>query len=396
MSDTHPNTLALARILATEPVLVGAQTASSALGLEAGHLGHAGPPFAHTGEIPAVVLNALAGATVHEGWAGDLDGARRLILDGKITLHANHDLGTVSPMAGVVRPGQLLMRIENRAGDEVVHATLAESGRRALRFGCYDEQIAAQLDYLDRVIGPAIVKALPAAGLPLLPLIAQGVALGDDTHQRNVGGMYAFTQDLPGLETEVRQWLLGNPQHFLNYAMAAAKLALDRASGIEGSSIITAIARNGVHCGVRIAGAGRRWFTHAATAPQGYFFPPHLPGDGQADLGDSAIVEAYGLGGTIAHAAPELAQLMVQDWPQARAAGRRMRELFVGQHPLIAPALAGSRGVGAGLDARAVVAAGEPVRIHTGIAHRDGVTGWVGIGVALAPVECFQKALAAL
>lgn len=396
MSEGHPNTLAVERILATEPMLVGAQTASLALGLEAGHLGHAGPPFAHAGEIPGVVLNALAAAALHEGWAGDLDGARRLILDGEITLHANHDLGTVSPMAGVVRPGQLLMRIENRAGNEVVHATLAESGRRALRFGCYDGSIAEQLDYLDRVIGPSIVKALPAAGVPLLPLIAQGVALGDDTHQRNVGGMYAFTRQLPALETEVRQWLLGNPQHFLNYAMAAAKLALDRASGVKGSSIITAIARNGVHCGVRIAGAGQRWFTHAATAPQGYFFPPHLPSDGQADLGDSAIVEAYGLGGTVAHAAPELAQLMVQDWSQARAAGRRMRELFVAQHPLIAPSLAGARGVGAGLDARAVVAAGEPVRIHTGIAHRDGVTGWVGIGVALAPVECFQKALAAL
>ena len=396
MSEVHPNTLAVQRILSTEPVLVGAQTASSALGLEAGHLGHAGPPFAQADEIPAVVLNALAGAALHEVWAGDLDHARRLILDGEITLHANHDLGTVSPMAGVVRPGQLLMRIENRAGNEVVHATLAESGRRALRFGCYDELIGEQLDYLDRVVGPGIIKALPAAGLPLLPLIAQGVSLGDDTHQRNVGGMYAFAQQLPALDGDIRQWLLGNPQHFLNYAMAAAKLALDRASGTDGSSIITAIARNGVRCGVRIAGAGQRWFTHAASSPQGYFFPPNVPADGQADLGDSAIVEAYGLGGTIAHAAPELAQLMVQDWEQAEAAGRRMRELFIAKHPLIAPALAGSRGVGAGLDARAVVAAGESIRIHTGIAHRDGATGWIGIGVALAPVECFQKALAAL
>ena len=73
-----------------------------------------------------------------------------------------------------------------------------------------------------------------------------------------------------------------------------------------------------------------------------------------------------------------------------------MRQLFTGQHPLIAPALAGVDGAGAGLDARAVVAAGEPLRIHTGIAHRDGTTGWIGIGVALAPVECFQAALAAL
>ncbi|MGY2289564.1 oxamate carbamoyltransferase subunit AllG family protein [Pseudomonas sp. SDO528_S397] len=396
MSEAQANAVAVQRILASEPVLVGSERASVALGLAEGHLGHAGPPFVSTDAIPPVVLNALAGATVHEGWAGDMAAARRLILDGQVQLHANHDLGTVSPMAGVVRPGQRLMRIENRAGSEVVHATLAESGRRALRFGCYDAAVAEQLDYLDEVIGPGILHALPGEGLALLPLISQGAALGDDTHQRNVGAMYAFVRQLPALASTVSQWLLGNPQHFLNYAMAAAKVSLDRASGVEGSSIVTAISRNGVHCGVRIAGAGARWFTHAVTQPQGYFFPPHRPSDGQADLGDSAIVEAYGLGGTLAHAAPELARQMLQDWPGAQATGQRMRHLFIDTHPLIAPALAGVAGAGLGLDARRVAAAGEPVRIHTGIAHRDGETGWIGIGVALAPVECFQKALEAL
>ncbi|AZP72566.1 DUF1116 domain-containing protein [Pseudomonas poae] len=395
MSEAHANTLAVERILATEPVLVGAQTASSALGLQAGHLGHAGPPFAQASQIPPVVLNALAGAALHEGWAGDLGGARRLILDGEIILHANHDLGTVSPMAGVVRPGQLLMRIENRAGNEVVHATLAESGRRALRFGCYDSVIAEQLDYLDRVIGPSLIKALPAEGLPLLPLIAQGVALGDDTHQRNVGAMYAFAQQLPGLQSAVRQWLLGNPQHFLNYAMAAAKLSLDRASGIQGSSIITAIARNGVHCGVRIAGAGQRWFTHAATQPHGCFFPTpakrwparpgrqrhrrslrpgrhHRPRSARVGTADGARLDA-GRGDRTPHA-PAVHRPASADCP---GAGRCRR-----------------RGCWAGCPSRG--SSGEPLRIHTGIAHRDGVTGWVGIGVALAPVECFQAALAAL
>ena len=399
MTDSYTdkaNALAIQRILDTHPVLVGCETAASALGLQQGHLGHAGPPFSSPQEIPPTVLNALAGAAVHEGWAGDVDTASVLILEGAITLHSNHDLGTVSPMAGVVRPGQLLMRIENRGGNEVVHATLAECGHKALRFGCYDAGIGERLDYLDQIIGPRIIQALPAYGLPLLPLIAEGVALGDDTHQRNVGAMYAFTRGLPTLGAEVRNWLLDTPQHFLNYAMAAAKLSLDRASGIEGSSIITAISRNGAQCGVRIAGVGQRWFTHAASTPDGRFFVPHTSADAQPDLGDSAIVEAYGLGGTIAHVAPELARLMVQDWPHAQATGQRMRDLFVSQHPAITPALAGVAGVGVGLDARKVVAAGESIRIHTGIAHRDGEAGWIGIGVAQAPVECFQAALNAL
>ena len=395
-TSVEANRLAVKRIAATEPVLVGCERAAHALGLADGELGHAGPPFSSTEEIPAPVLNALIGAVLHERWAGTREAARNLIERGEIRLRPNHDLGTVSPMTGVVRPGQTLMRIENRAGEGVTYATLAEAGRLVLRFGFYDEKVAAGLDHLDRVIGPAIEDALPKAGLPLLPLISDGVALGDDVHQRNLGGMYGFVRHLAELENPVRAWLLDNPQHFLNYAMAAAKLALDQAQGIVGSSIVTAIARNGSACGVRIAGGGSRWFTAPASVPDGSFFAPHSRANAQADLGDSAIMEAYGLGGAIAHCSPELARTMRQDWTAASAAGSRMRTLFNLSHPAIVPVLAGPDGVGLGLDARRVVAAGEPVRIHTGIAHRDGTTGWIGIGVATAPVACFEAAVKAL
>jgi hypothetical protein len=395
-ANASANRLAVERIAATEPVLAGCERASHALGLADGELGHAGPPFASTAEIPPPVLNALIGAALHERWASTREAARSLIERGEIRLRPNHDLGTVSPMTGVVRPGQTVMRIENRAGEGVTYATLAEAGRLVLRFGFYDEKVAAGLEHLDRVVGPAIERALPAGGLPLLPLIADGVALGDDVHQRNVGGMYGFVRRLAELENPIRAWLLDNPQHFLNYAMAAAKLALDRAQGIAGSSIVTAISRNGSSCGVRIAGGGSRWFTAPASIPDGGFFAPHSRANAQGDLGDSAIMEAYGLGGAVAHCCPELARLMQQDWPAASATGYRMRALFDVPHPGIAPVLAGPGGVGLGLDARKVVAAGEPVRIHTGIAHRDGTTGWIGIGVATAPVACFEAAIHAL
>jgi hypothetical protein len=36
------------------------------------------------------------------------------------------------------------------------------------------------------------------------------------------------------------------------------------------------------------------------------------------------------------------------------------------------------------------------VRIRTGIVHRGGRSGWIGIGVAEAPLRCFEQALAAL
>jgi hypothetical protein len=107
-------------------------------------------------------------------------------------------------------------------------------------------------------------------------------------------------------------------------------------------------------------------------------------------------MEAFGLGGAVAHVAPELARTMAQDWPEAQAAGRRLRERFLARHSWPSPALAGAAGIGLGLDARRVVEDGEGVRIHTGIAHRDGATGWIGIGVATAPVACFEQALDAI
>jgi hypothetical protein len=391
-----PNDLAVERIAAAAPVLVGHARASEALGLRDGELGHAGPPFETPQAIPRVVLNALAGAVVHERWTGTLGEACRLVLDGAIRLRANHDLGTVSPMAGVVRPSQTVMRIEDRAGAGVTYATLAETGRRALRFGAYDEAVADGLRYLDEVAGAAISAVLPAGGLAILPMVADGVAQGDDIHQRNIGGMAAFLRALPGLDEGLRRWLAGNPQHFLNYAMAAAKLALDRADGTAGSTIVTAITRNGVDCGIRMAATGKRWFLAPVTTPVGGFYPPFTLADAQPDLGDSAIMETYGLGGAIAHVSPELSRAMGIAWEEAQDAGRAMRALYADRIPLIAPVLAGDAGVGLGLDAARVVAEHASIRIHTGIAHRDGETGWIGVGVAYAPVACFEAALAAM
>lgn len=390
------NAEAVRRILNADPILVGVERAEDALKLGEGELGHAGPPFATTSTIPTLVLNALAGAVVHEGWAGTLFEARRLVLDGKIRLHSNHDLGTVSPMAGVVRPRQSVVRVADRNGTGVAFATLAEPGRRALRFGVYDVATAEALRWVDDALADALARALPKQGLRIIPLVAEGTALGDDVHQRNIGGMMAFIRALPDLDAATRSWLFANPQHFLNYAMAASKLALDNADGVSGSTLVTALTRNGAECGIRVAGAGTRWFTAPATTPVGGFFAPFTLADAQLDLGDSAIVEAFGLGGAIAHASPEIARAMGCDWSEALEAGHAMRALFVEQHPVIAPALCGVAGVGAGLDAARVVAAARPVRIHTGIGHRDGQTGWIGVGVAEAPLACFSAALAVL
>lgn len=386
------NRRAMDCIAACEPVLTGIEFAHAALDLREGELGHAGPPFADDETLPAPVLNALAGAAVIEGWAKTIHEARHMIEHRDITLRSNHGLGTVSPMAGVVRPSQPLMRVEDRNGEGVCYATFAEGGRRALRFGVYDDQVADQLAFVEGRVAPAIAACLPSTGLAVLPLVAEGVCLGDDVHQRNIGGMYAFIKALPNLDTEVRSWLFDNPQHFLNYAMASAKLSLDRARGIEGSSIVVAIARNGNVCGIQLAGTGEQWFCAPSGIPDGRFYPPFGLDDAQPDLGDSAIMEAFGLGGTAAHCSPQMAELLNMPWSLAVSLGHLQRSFFLSEHPLMHPALAGNEGLGLGLDARRVVNERAGVHIHTGVAHRDGSTGWIGIGAVSAPLACFSDA----
>jgi hypothetical protein len=386
----------LTPLLDCEPTIVGLQTAREA-GLPPGSLSHAGPPYAEGEAIPLPVLYALGGACVLEGWAADQAEGVRLVSTGAVPLHSNHALGFVSPMAGVVRPGQPLFRVSDPARPDIAtFATLAEPGRRVLRFGVFDPAARAGLHELETMVAPAIAAALPPGGLPIVPLIAEALALGDDVHQRNVGGLYALLRALPDLPAAVRRWLGPHPQFFLNFAMAAAKLSLDRLRGQAGSAIVTAISRNGVSCGIQLAGTADRWFTAPAEIPVGGLFAPNTPADVQPDLGDSAIMEAYGLGGCVAHLAPELTRLLGVSWSSALAAGAAQRGFFTVRNDRLSPVASGDAGVGAGLDARAVLASADKVRIHTGIAHRDGATGWIGVGVAGVPRACFTAAVAAL
>src|SRR5882757_6369408 len=121
-----------------EPVVTGLVRARDC-GLSGRALSHAGPPFSDRKLIPKPVLHALAGSTVIEGWANSFEDGVAAVLGGEVDLVANHSIGIVSPMAGVVRPSQPLFAVKDAGGSgRVAYATLAEKGRRTLRFGCFD------------------------------------------------------------------------------------------------------------------------------------------------------------------------------------------------------------------------------------------------------------------
>src|SRR3712207_8257948 len=73
--------------------------------------------------------------------------------------------------------------------------------------------------------------------------------------------------------------------------MPTAKLAMDAARGVPGSTMVTVMSRNGTEFGIQTAGTGDRWFTGPANTPVGLFLGDYGPEDANPDIGDSAIID---------------------------------------------------------------------------------------------------------
>jgi hypothetical protein len=195
----------------------------------------------------------------------------------------------------------------------------------------------------------------------------------------------------------VLDFMGGNDQFFLNLAMAAGKAGGDAARGVERSSLVTAMARNGTDFGIRVSGLGDRWFTAPVEMPVGLYFPGFSAADANPDMGDSAIVETIGLGGFSMAASPAVARFVgAGGFADAVAITDEMAQICAGEHPHFRLPTLDDRGAPVGIDVLEVVRTGITPLINTGIAGRIPGTGQVGAGTVRAPMGCFTAALRAL
>jgi hypothetical protein len=402
------NAEALRRLLDGEPVLVDVQTAGDVIpGLGERVIQHAGPPIAWD-RMCGPLRGAIAGAIVYEGWAPDLEAATKLAAAGGITFRPNHEHGCVGPMTGMVTRTMPVFVVENRTFGNRAYAAVNEGLGKVMRFGGNDASVIARLRWLRDVCGPRLAVALRSVGgIPLGPLIARGLAMGDEMHQRNVACTALFLRATASaiaraggsLEeaAEVLQFIGGNDQFFLNIAMAMGKAITDPMRGIAHSTLVTAMCRNGTDFGVRVAGTGDAWFTAPVEMPQGLYFPGYSEADANPDIGDSAILETIGLGAFAMAASPAVVGFVggggVAD---ALDYTRNMAEICVGTNAKWPIPMLDFAGVPAGIDVRRVVETGIAPAINTGIAHRQAGIGQVGAGIARAPLGCFDAALRAL
>ena len=256
--------------------------------------------------------------------------------------------------------------------------------------------------------GPLLGAGLRAgAGVDLRALMAQALRMGDEMHQRNVAASALLVRALmPGIArvggrhhavARLAEFMAGNDQLFLNIAMAAGKALGDAAADVPGSTLVTAMARNGTDFGIRVSALGARWFTAPVNMPEGLYFPGFGPEDANPDMGDSAIVEAVGLGGLAMAASPAVARFVgAGGMAAALATTEEMRAITAAEHPHFRIPTLDDRGSPVGIDVRLVVETGITPVINTGIAGREAGVGQVGAGVVRAPLSCFTAALEAL
>jgi len=403
------NRQVLERILGADPVLADVRRAGELIPeLDKERLVlHAGPPI-EWGRMCGPLKGAVCGAIVFEGWAPELGAAERLVESGAIRFAPNHHYGAVGPMTGITTRSQPLMVVENRAYSVRAFCALNEGLGKVMRFGGNDAEVLRRLAWLRDELGPLLGAALRAGGgIGLAPLIARGLAMGDEMHQRNVACTSLLLRALaPQLARAASDrealarafdFIGGNDQFFLNVAMAMGKAILDAAHGVAGSTVVTAMCRNGTDFGIRVAGLGNAWFTAPVEMPRGLFFPGFSAADANPDMGDSAILEAVGLGAFSMAAAPAVAGFVgAGGFREAVAYTDEMAQITIARNAKWGIPALEFAGVPTGIDVRRVAESGIAPAINTGIAHRLAGVGQVGAGIARAPLACFDKALLAL
>ena len=366
-------------------------------GLRDGLLLHSGPAISWD-RVCDPQRRALTAAAVFEGWASGREEAEQRLATGEIALAPGNGHDHVGPMTGVCSPSMPVWVVEG--GGARAFSTLNEGPGRTLWFGVGDDESVERLRFFRDELGPTLARLLDRGGpVDVFALAAQGLNMGDELHMRSQATGNLLMRDLLpafaalGGEPSAR-FIAGNHHFFLNLTMAACKCAWLAAGPVEGSSVVTAIARNGTDMGIQLAGLPGRWFSAPAAPVQDQLLREgHGADDAALDIGDSAVIECTGLGGMALAAAPAVAAFFGGDAAAAAARTELMAEICAARSSRFTIL---ARGTGVGIDARLVAELGITPQITTGVLHASAGTGQIGAGVAHQPLEPFRDAVLAL
>jgi len=401
------NKEALERVLSARPMLAGMGKAGEVIPkMGERMLLHAGPPIEWE-RMSGPLKGAIIGAMLYEGWASTPEEAEKMASKGEIEFDPCHHHHAVGPMAGVISPSMPVFIVENKTFNNKAYVTQNEGLGKVLRYGAYSQEVIDRLRWMEKVLYPVLNAGIKRAydsdnAIDLKNLIAQALHMGDELHNRNKAATSLFLRTLfPYLVessndnkalAEVVRFLDSNDHFFLNLGMAAAKASVEPAHGIQGSSYVTIMARNGTDFGIKVSGLGDEWFTAPAAVPKVLLFPGFKPEDVNPDIGDSAIMETLGVGAFALAAAPAIVQFIGGTPQDAVNYTLEMYEITVSENNMFNIPYLNFRGTPTGIDVLKVAETGISPVLDTGVAHKQPGVGQVGAGIVRTPIEAFVKA----
>jgi hypothetical protein len=402
------NQEAVSRMMDSRPVLIGVGKAREVIpgrGDSENLLTHAGPPIGWE-RMSGPMRGAVAGSLIFEGRAKTYEEAEELVGAGKVEFAPCHHYHSAGPMAGLISPSMSVYIVEDKTSGTQAFSGLNEGYGKVLRYGAYSEEVIEKLHWMDDVMAPILNEAIQdTGGIDMRALIAEALHMGDECHNRNKAASLLFLRALaPSIakvtkDDDVAKRILAflgdNALAVLNPVMAACKAMADAAHNLEGSTIVSTLARNGTDFGIRISGLGDRWFTAPAPPVEGLYFPGFTEADANPDLGDSTIMETVGIGGFAMAAAPAIVTFVGGTAKLAMDTTLEMYEITEAPHKYFTIPALEFQGSPTGIDIRKVVEKGITPRVNTGVAHKEAGIGQVGAGLVRPPMSMFEEAVVA-
>jgi len=258
-------------------------------------------------------------------------------------------------------------------------------------------------------LGQAIRKR---GGIHLIPAMQKALEMGDEAHNRNdaltalLSNEFAIGMLEAGVPNDkiiaildwfnYKNWATGSGiRAFLGIVMTAAKGILDPIIGIEYSTIVSCMSRNGADFGLRVSGLGKEWFTAPSPYPEGHFYGKYTQKDVGRDMGDSAITEAAGFGAFILQGAPGFIKGLPADYKKITKITQENLQVTTARSKLFPIPVFDFAGAPIGIDIRKVIKNKFEPWIDTGITHKDAGHRVIGRGFSRAPMLAFEKAYAA-
>ncbi len=364
---------------------------------------HSGPPVQWRNMCSAM-RSAVCGAAVYEGWAENLEEAQDMAERGCFSFGSNNEHSAVGPMAGIVSPSMPVMIFQNTTFGNKSFVTFNEGLGKALRFGANDDFVINRLKWIEKVLAPIIKEALNRSGpIDITSMMARGIQRGDECHNRNKSSTSLFIRKIApwvvrtaGSREEIAEVLSfmdRNDHFFLNLSMGSSKATMDATIGIRASTIVNCMCANGYQFGIRVAGAGKEWFTGSSGYAKGHYFNGYNAGDANKVMGDSYISEAAGIGAFAMGSAPGGGRFIGIKPAETLQYSLKMYGITVAEHEAFKIPALDFRGTPLGIDIRNVFQTGVLPVINTGIAHKKSGIGQIGAGVVYPPMVCFNKAI---